>query len=91
MAFRTSQDEPTQESGHTRDLIITRQCDSLLANIPVTNCLFSDHSTLICDLTLGKPPLPKEKISFRKTKVFDVNLSCDEFSTTSLVQTALML
>ena len=84
MAFRTSQDEPTHESGHTRDLIITRQCDSLLANIPVTNCLFSDHSTLICDLTLGKPPLPKEKISFRKTKVVDVNLLCDELSTSSL-------
>ena len=84
MAFRTSQDEPTHESGHTRDLIITRRCDSLLSNIPVTNCLFSDHSTLICDLTLGKPPLPKEKISFRKTEVVDVNLLCDELSTSSL-------
>ena len=30
--------EPTHESGHTLDLIITRQCDSLLANIPVTEC-----------------------------------------------------
>ena len=28
---------PTHESGHTLDLIITRQCDSLLANIPVTD------------------------------------------------------
>ena len=84
MAFRTGQDEPTHESGHARDLIMTRQCDSLLANIPVTNCLFSDHSTLICDLTLGKALPPKEKISFRKTKVVDVNLLCDELSTTSL-------
>ena len=75
---------PTHESGHTLDLIITRQCDSLLANIPVTDCLFSDHSTLICDLTLDRPPLPKKKISFRKTKVVDVNLLCDELSTTSL-------
>ena len=30
---------PTHESGHTLDLIITRQCDSLLANIPVTDCV----------------------------------------------------
>ena len=76
--------EPTHESGHTLDLIITRLCDSLLANIPVTGCFFSDHSTLICDLTLDKPPLPKKKISFRKTKVVDVNLLCDDLSTTSL-------
>ena len=58
--------EPTHESGHTLDLIITRQCDSLLANIPVTDCLFSDHSTLICDLTLGKPLQPKEKNFFQE-------------------------
>ena len=70
--------EPTHESGHTLDLIITRQCDSLLAGIPVTDCLFSDHSTLICDLTMDKPPLPKKKISFRKTKVVDINLLCDK-------------
>ena len=50
----------------------------------MTDCLFSDHSTLICDLTLDKPLLPKEKISFRKTKVVDVNLLCDELSTTSV-------
>jgi len=75
---------PTHESGHTLDLIITRQCDSFLANIPVADCLFSDHFTLICDLTLDKPPLPKKKISFRKTNMVDVNLLCDELSITSL-------
>ena len=84
MGLQQYVNEPIHESGHTLDLIITRQCDSLLANIPVTGCLFSDHSTLICDLTLDKPPLPKKKISFRKTKVVDVNLLCDDLSTTSL-------
>ena len=39
--------EPTHESGHTLDLIITRHCDSLLADIHVSDCLFSDHFTLI--------------------------------------------
>ena len=73
MGLQKHVNEPTHESGHTLDLIITRLCDSLLANIPVTGCLFSDHSTLICDLTLDKPPVPKKKISFRKTKVVDVN------------------
>ena len=50
----------------------------------MTDCLLSDHSSLICDLTLDRPPLPKKKISFRKTKVVDVNLLCDELSTTLL-------
>ena len=45
MGLQQHVNEPTHESGHTLDLIITRQCDSLLANIPVTDCLFSDHST----------------------------------------------
>ena len=75
---------PMHESRHTLDLIITRQCDSFLVNIPVADCLFSDHFTLICDLTLDKPPLPKKKISFRKTNMVDVNLLCDELSITSL-------
>ena len=38
MALQKHVNEPTHESGHTLDLIITRQCDSLLANIPVTDC-----------------------------------------------------
>ena len=74
MGLQQHVNEPTHESGHTLDLIITRQCDSLLAKISVTDCLLSDHSTLICDLILDKPPLPKKQISFRKTKVVDVNL-----------------
>ena len=54
--------ESTHESGQTLDLIITRQCDSLLANIPVTDCMCSGQSTLICDLTLDKPPLPQKNL-----------------------------
>ena len=50
----------------------------------MTDCLLSDHSTLICDLTLDKPPLRKKNISFRKTKVVGVNLLCDELSSTLL-------
>ena len=65
MGLQQHVNEPTHESGHTLDLIITRQCDSLLANIPVNDCLFSDHSTLMCDLTLDKPPLPKKKNLFQ--------------------------
>ena len=51
-----------------------------LCFLPIVVYLFC----VICDLTLDRPPLPKKKISFRKTKVVDVNLLCDELSTTSL-------
>lgn len=84
MRLQQHVNEPTHESGHTLDLIITRQCDSLLADIPVADCLFSDHFTLVCNLTFDKPPLPRKKISFRKTKVVDINLLCDELSRTPL-------
>ena len=47
MGLQQDVNMPTHESGHMLDLIITQQCDSLLANIPVTDYLFSDHSTLI--------------------------------------------
>ena len=44
MGLQQHVNEPTRETGHSLDLIITRQCDSLFSNIPVTDCLFSDHS-----------------------------------------------
>ena len=66
MGLQQHVNEPTHESGHTLDLIITRQCDSLLAKISVTDCLLSDHSTLICDLILDKPPPTEEKNLFQE-------------------------
>lgn len=51
-------DKPTHISGHTLDLIITRCSDSLLSNSPITDYLFSDHFTVLCDLMLGEPPPP---------------------------------
>ena len=82
---------PTHESGHTLDLIITRQCDSLLADIPVTDCLFSDHSTLICDLTwTGHRSRRKKSLSGRQRWL---TLTCYAMNSLQLrfVQTALML
>ena len=84
MGLQQHVNEPTARVRTHPGFDLTRQCDSLLANIHVTDCLFSDHSTLICDLAVDKPPLPKKKISFRKTEVVDVNLLCDELSTTLL-------
>ena len=44
---------PTHESGHTLDLIITRQCDSVLSSVPVSDYFLSDHCSLLCDLVVS--------------------------------------
>ena len=40
-------DKPTHTSGHTLDLIITRNSDTLLPTRPLTDYLFSDHITVM--------------------------------------------
>ena len=77
---------PTHESGHSLDVIITRQCDSHLPSIPVSDYFFSDHCSLLSDLTVGKPPLPIKSISYRKIKAIDMQVLCEEISTTKLCQ-----
>ena len=64
-------DKPTHISGNTLDLIITRSFDSLVSTSPSIDYLFSDHMTVLCDITLKKPP-PKTKIvTYRKIKAID--------------------
>ena len=77
---------PTHESGHTLDLINTRQCDSLFSSVPVSDYFISDHCSLLCDLTVGKPTLPTKLISYRKIKAIDLQVLCEEMSTTKLCQ-----
>jgi len=54
MGLEQHVDKFTHISGNTLDLMITRCSDSLLAAKPMTDYLFSDHSTILCDLTLGR-------------------------------------
>ena len=64
-------DKPTHISGRTLDLIITRCSDSLLFAKPMTDYLFSDHITVLCDLELGKPSPKVKQVSNRKIKDID--------------------
>ncbi|PFX17382.1 hypothetical protein AWC38_SpisGene18295 [Stylophora pistillata] len=63
--------KPTNISGHTLDLIITRCSDSLLYAKPIADYLLSDHITVLCDLELGKPPMKVKQVSNRKIKNID--------------------
>ena len=44
---------PTHENGHTLDLIITRQCDNIVATEPSLERYFSENAAVICELTGG--------------------------------------
>jgi endonuclease/exonuclease/phosphatase family metal-dependent hydrolase len=43
---------PAHCSGHTLDLIVTRQTDHIIASSSRADCLFSDHMTVFCQLQL---------------------------------------
>ena len=59
---------PTHISGHTLDLIITRNSDQLLVSSPWTDYLFSDHLPVHCNIQVEKPLLKSKRMSFRKLK-----------------------
>ena len=71
MGLEQLADKPTHISGRMLDLIITRCSDSLLFAKPMTDYLFSDHISVLCDLELGKPPPKVKQVSNRKIKDID--------------------
>ena len=64
---------PTHLCGHTLDLMITREINSLIGTTPISDCYFSDHCTVLCDLTLRKPALAVKQVSYRKLKTIDIS------------------
>ena len=70
----------THHSDHTLDLIITRQTESIIANTPKSDYLFSDHYTVLCSLKPKTVPLSKRQISFRKIKSVDLKLLQEDLS-----------
>lgn len=63
--------EPTHVGGHILDLIVTRQTDQIIDNTPKVDDLFSDHSSVLCQIQVGKSYWKKSHVSYRKTKSID--------------------
>ena len=59
---------PTHRHGHTLDLIITREFNTLVTKRPITDCFLSDHCTVFCELSLPKPSPSVKQFSYRKIK-----------------------
>ena len=66
MGLRQHVNQPTHELGHTIDLIITRQSDSIICGSPVTDHLFSDHLSVLTTLRATKPKIILKERVYRK-------------------------
>ncbi|XP_013420623.1 uncharacterized protein LOC106180973 isoform X2 [Lingula anatina] len=64
--------DPTHVRGHTRDMVLARESDSLVTSCEVGH-LLSDHHVINTTLRCGRPHPSKSKILFRKIKGIDVN------------------
>ena len=71
---------PTHESGQTLDLIITRQCDALVKDPPVSDYRISDHWSVTCRLNLDKPIITRKTKTFRKIKNIDTAALSNELA-----------
>ena len=64
---------PTHQSGHTLDLIITREDDRLILSPPVDDIYISDHVSLIFSMQLSKPFPEIKRVAYRKINKIDIN------------------
>ena len=65
---------PTHRAGHTLDLMITREFDSMIHSEPSSDIFYSDHCMVLADLSLHKPALTVREVSCRKMKAIDREL-----------------
>ena len=64
--------QPTHVLGHTLDLIISWYSDNLLKAPPVTYFFVSDHTSLMCNVTLRVSYSTAKVINCRKLKQIDM-------------------
>ena len=74
----------THRSGHTLDLILTRETDDIIGEIPVNDYMISDHTTVLCNILVKKPPLVNKQITFRKIQGINISEFIDEIKDSAL-------
>ena len=57
---------PTHRSGHTMDVVISRETDDIIYNVTSLDPLLSDHSAVHFVLKLTAPPPETKSITYRK-------------------------
>ena len=60
MGLKQHVNVPTHVSGHTLDLMITREHDPVISSVPVADRYLSDHASVLCSLNNAKPGCCKD-------------------------------
>ena len=63
---------PTHTGGHTIDLVIAPESNSVIQSVQALNKLLSDHHFIKCKTTLEKQKPPKTKVTSRDLKSLDI-------------------
>ena len=76
---------PTHTKGHTLDLVITRDSDTLVSNVKTDSSLPSDHSAIKCELAISRPPATRKEIRFRKVRTVNIESFKEDIRNSPLV------
>ena len=61
----------THKNGHTLHLVITKANDNFIKYIKVFDRVISDHSAVVCWLSIKKPGLERREITYRNLRSID--------------------
>ena len=61
----------THVSGHTLDLLMTREHDPVTSSVPVADRYLSDHASVLCSLNSAKPDCVAKIIRYRQLRAID--------------------
>ena len=75
---------PTHISGHTLDLLITREHDPVICSAPMTDRYLSDPASVLYSLNSPKPGHVVKEISYRKLKSIDFDSLCSDLKKSEL-------
>ena len=71
MGLKQHVNVPTHVSGHTLDLMITREHDPVICNVPLADRYLSDHASVLCSLNNAKPGCVAKIIRYRQLRAID--------------------
>ena len=71
MGLKQHVNVPTHVSGHTLDLMITREHDPVISSVPVADRYLSDHASVLCSLNNAKPDCVAKIIRYRQLRAID--------------------
>lgn len=76
----------THTHGHTLDLIVSRQFESIISESPRVVLLFSDHFAVICNLNVTKPELMVKRRIYRNIQGNDIDQLNSDIKNSEMVE-----